>query len=41
MLFSIEGGGPETLYLQERDEDNVGQLFRYNKNYLFNQVPFL
>ena len=40
--LSIEGdGGPGSLFLMERDEDNVGQLFRYNKNYLFNQGQVL
>ena len=29
------------MYIQERDEDNVGQLFRYNKNYIFNQGQVL
>merc|ERR1712227_253427 len=32
-----EGGGPHTLFIRTRDEDNVGQLFRYSKNYIFNQ----
>ena len=41
-LFSVEGnGGPHSLHIMERDEDNVGQLFRYKKMYLFNQGQVL
>ena len=42
ILNSVEGdGGPHSLFLIERDEGNIGQLFRYKKNYLFNQGQVL
>ena len=45
-VLDVEGdGGPETLCINEFEEDKPSQLWRYKKNYFFNQgnvldVPF-
>ena len=34
-------GGLYTLFIRERDENNIGQLFEYSKNYFINQGKHL